>query len=817
MMNAMTRSVLLRRLPLLLLLLAALLMRLQGWFPFHAPDEDMILNMAWGLHVDPFPPGLSHGYPGYPPLFVYLIYLLSLLCRKLLVFMGVFASAGEFVHSPLAQSLTLKAGQVMIAFLGAWHVYLVWRIGREFIDARAAWLAGLVVAFHPDLVLYGHIFKSDLPLAVFFALLLWFVLRFLRRLETRDFYLLCFAAGLTTACKYNGAVEVLLVPVILWIVRKRLPAGRWRRLLLLSPLCGLLGFLAGAPHWIVHPVANFRAAWDFTVMNFQEYTFYDPLSSTYHFYLVDLWRTLGPVFAILFFMGVFLAFWRRRGDEIVIALSVLLYFLLTGASGFYSSRVILPLYGGVALIVGKTAFRDLLPLLERKYLRRAFTAAVFLVAALLCLGNVRDSLTRYNLWQSASTWDEALNFRREHIPAAFSLGRETFTPMLPGDRGRWDITDIGEGLFHGPQALPFLHTGLLTDYILTRSRNPEVKENLRSRLREYRVFHRVHKPRFSQWDGDILFWYRPHPQLLESRPGKREIALPRLFRQRTGGTLFYPLQPYERDPGFFRLQGPHWGKWILSSRPLSDLSLTLFSPEGDLTARFMVGGGEVSLTAARGTATGLLPAPRPLPFQESPAYRIEAELPADHPPAFLLVREVPRELPGEPLRFASPLEGEPPPLFSAASPPGWVKEFFRRTGIDLSLLAFTQEMALRDDAERSLSPFVSEWAPLVRGAYRWEIETEPLARGVPAAEPPPLGISLFAAGRFEQRELAWERLAAGRFAALLEIRDECVFLQARSGDLRQRNLLLLSLRFRPDYLRSLRLGLVRGVGRPEGQ
>jgi 4-amino-4-deoxy-L-arabinose transferase-like glycosyltransferase len=807
-------SILLRRfqLPLLMLiLLIAFLLRLQGWYPFNVVDEDAILQMVWGLHLNPFPPGLPPPYPGYPPLFIYLNYFLSLLFKGFLVFLGVFASAGEYLASPLAQSFTVKSGQILVALLGTLHIAVVWKIGREFFDQRVAWLAALIVAFHPHLIFNGHIFKSDVPLALFFALLLLYVLRFIRNLETKDFLALCFIAGLTVACKYNGAVEVLLIPIVLWAVRRKLAPKRWWRLLLISPLFGLFGFLVGAPNWVVHPVKNFLFAFRFAFFNFREYHFYDSFSSTYGLYVADLWRTLGPIFVLLFVLGILFVFLRRKKEEMIIVLSLFLYFLVQGSSDYYGTRVILPLYGGIALIIATAAFQNICSFFKKPLLRLAFTITVFSAASLLSLGNIRDSVSQFNLWKSTSTREEAWNFRREHIPSTFSFGREMFAPGVAGDKGKWDLFDIPYGLFHGPNALPFLSTGLLTDSVLNHSHNDILKENLRTRLQEYRVFHQITKPRFSPWDGDILFWYHPNPRFLAYRPGRKSISLPRLFRSHEGTTLFYPLQPYEKDPGFFSLEGSYFGKWILSSRPLGTISVTLFCPEGEIEVNVKVNSREIILKASQGIAGSVFSAPPPLTFQKSPLYRIEAQLPNEHPTAFLLVQEIPSVPPSETFHISSPLEGDPPALFSSEVPPGWVREFYRQTGINLSLLSMTQEVILWENPERSLLPFTSEWTVLSRGVYRWEMETEPLSKKVPGSDPPPFEIVFFSGNRLETRTLVWEKIDNGRYAVFLQNSDERIFLRVKTGDFQKQNLLLRRLLLCPDYLRSLRQGMIPRV------
>ncbi|MCX6555847.1 MAG: glycosyltransferase family 39 protein [Candidatus Aminicenantes bacterium] len=732
-----------------------------------------------------------------------------MLYRELLVFLGVFASAGDFLASPYAQSFVFKTGQILVALLGTLHIAVVWKIGQEFFDQRVAWLAALIVAFHPHLILNGHIFKSDVPLALFFALLLFYALRFVRNLETKDFLAACFIAGLTTACKYNGAVEVLLIPVILWAVRRKLAPKRCWRLLLLSPLFGLFGFLVGAPNWMVHPVKSFLFASRLAFFNFREYTFYGSFSSTYGHYVVDLWRTLGPIFVLLFVIGILFAFLRRNREEMIVVLSLFLYFLVQGSSDYYGTRVILPLYTGVALIIAKGAFRDLFSFLKNPSRQRIFSILVFSFALLFSLGNIKDSLTLFNLWKTSSTLDEAAIFRRDHIPSAFPFGRETFTPREAGDRGYWDIYSIPDfRLFQGSTALPFLTTGILADHILNHSPSKDLKEKLRFRLREYRTFHKISKPRFGAWDGDIIFWYHPHPRILAYTPGSKIYPLPRLISSFQRSTLFFPLQPYEKDPGFFPLEGAFFGKWILSSKPLAALSVTLFCPEGEIEAKVKVNSKGILLRASRGMAEFVFPAPPPLFFQKSPLYRIEIQLPDEHPKAFLLVQERPLVLPSETPHISSPLEGDPPPLFSSEVPPGWVREFYRLTGIDLSLLTLTQEVILWENPERSILPFASEWMVLSRGVYRWEIETEPLAKKVPGSDPPPFEIVCFYGNRLETRTLVWEKLDNGRYATFLENPEERIFLKVNTGDFQKQNLLLLRLRLYPDYLRSIRQGLI---------
>jgi hypothetical protein len=221
-----------------------------------------------------------------------------------------------------------------------------------------------------------------------------------------------------------------------------------------------------------------------------------------------------------------------------------------------------------------------------------------------------------------------------------------------------------------------------------------------------------------------------------------------------------------------------------------------------------INGRKISLKASRGIAESIFPAPPPLSFQKSSSYRIEAVLPQKHPAAFLLLQEIPAVPPSGPFAVSSHLEGDPPSVFSPVTPPGWAREFYRQTGIDLSLLSLTQEVLFWDNAERSLLPFASEWTVLARGVYRWEMETEPLLNAVPTGSPPDFEIVCFRGQRLQTQTLSWQKVSAGRYAVFFENPEKIFFLRVKTGDFQKQNLLLRRILLRPDYLRSLRQGMV---------
>jgi len=246
----------------------------------------------------------------------------------------------------------------------------------------------------------------------------------------------------------------------------------------------------------------------------------------------------------------------------------------------------------------------------------------------------------------------------------------------------------------------------------------------------------------------------------------------------------------------------------LSAKPLTNVSISIFCPAGEITAAVKLNGRENILKASFGASEIILPAPHPRAFQKFFLYRLEAQLPEKHPPAYLLFQERSAVGDGKGMDLSSTLAGDPPPLFSIEPPPAWVRELYRKTGIDLSLISLTQDTVLWENRQRSLLPFASDWMVIPRGVFRWEMAAETLSTAVPGNDPLPLVVEFFSKDHFVRQTLAWQKKETGRYEAFFENRENTVFLRIEATDLRQQNLLLQRISIRPDYLRSFQRGLI---------
>ena len=294
------------------LLALAFLLRVQQWENFVGPDENTNIETIMPLHDNPFPASWQP-YPGYPPFFFYINFLISWLFQKLLLFLGVIRFASEFVHTDAGRLLMLKTGRLLSAVWGTLLVYVVFRTGRDFFNRRTAWAAAMLAAVTPFMVLNSHIFKPDVLLALLMMTSLYFALAHLDGRKISDFFWASFFLGLAVVTKYNSAVQVLVLTVLLLLIRKE---TGWKRIcfrILPAGFGGLAaGIAVGAPNWVVHPVSGIRDAVAFVFYYFDKTTFYDPGAPSYLRYGADFIRSFGWPLFVVFLLGIVFSLAREE-------------------------------------------------------------------------------------------------------------------------------------------------------------------------------------------------------------------------------------------------------------------------------------------------------------------------------------------------------------------------------------------------------------------------------------------------------------------------------------------------------------------------
>ncbi len=790
---------------LALLLTGAFLLRIQQWDHFQVPDEDTITEMVWNLHGNPLPVGMTP-LPGYPPFFMYLNFLLALVYRKLLLFLGFIQFDSEFVHSGLGPLFTLKTGRLLTAFFGTALVYMTYRIGKDFYSESAGLLSAVLIAINPFMILNSHIFKSDILLSLLLATVLFLFLKFLQTVKIRFLFWGSFFLGLAVATKYNGAVQVLAVPVVLWLAWKKMGPELRRRALGSVLAGGALGFMTGAPNWLFHHVKSVEAAYKYAVSQYSGFTFYEQPLPSYMLYLKDFLKSFGWVFLLFFLLGILLAILQKNRYDLLIIVYLGIYFLIQGKSNFYGNRMVLPLLAGMAVITAKTLLEVGSGFLTRRArLRKLFLVLVWGWAALFSGNRIAESLRSYHLLQTTTTLDEAFFYRIHHIPPEFRTGSEAFTPRFPKDPGKWDLTDIRFQRFRGKNSLQFLSTGLLSKYILTRTKNQRIRTRISNRLRTFRPFHQIRKKPFSPWSDDVTFWYQFPPELGFIPAKNKAPDLPRIYiREEKNATVFLPLQPYEKSPCYGISQTGFYGKWLYSQDKIERLIFHLLNEKNPLEVVITVNGTTRKCFGPAGRIDVSIEGIKPRWLFDDFVYSLEI-VSAGKTPYCVAFEAVYRESgPDSESRIGPPSgRGEGiPELFSAHPLPEWEVGFYAQTGIDLSLLTFMNRTHLfRNDPDReTVEPVTSGFFPLTRGNYLIKIKGAPILADLPVRSKFKMKLAIAKKSGTEERSIEWPVAGSKETATFnLEIGEPFVFAKIDCEGMRENNFLVEDIVLEPDY------------------
>jgi 4-amino-4-deoxy-L-arabinose transferase-like glycosyltransferase len=795
---------------LLLLLAMALALRLQQWNSVNLPDESVMLKMTLHLFDNPFPNGNYPGYPGFPPLFLYFNFLLSFVCQKILLFFGVIQFPSQFVYSNLGYDFILKAGRIVTALTGTALVALAWRMGREFFGRAAAWLAALLMAVNSYLVFDAHIFKPDTLMALLLCASLYYALKHDRDAQWRWLILSSLFFGLAVAAKYNSAVELFFLLPAFLITCRRNRQPLWKPLLM-APAAMAIGFFAGAPNWLVHPLLNIGAAYRFVTYHYSSFQFYEK-KRVYSAFAKTILDGFGPVLFAFLLIGLLAIIFNRRRSVILIAAYVIVYVAILGNTSYFGTRMVLPLLPALALIIAHGLFYAVPPLL-RKFRRRwllLYHVATWALLAVYAINGSVENIRRFNLLSTASTYDQAIDYRFRHIPFGFSIARENFTPGFGGDQGVSDLLSLPTKLFRGPDAMNFLCSGLFTNYILEKTADPLLKSKLAHRLANYAIFERIHKPRFSTFDDDIAYWYKKPFWVQELNLDHPLAHLPPVFglppSELPSGTCYLPLQNFEKSPLAGKIAKDIWMKKIYSSQPLSRITFYILPNGINRWLHIAVNGKnrKFQLERSREIRTIVFEPVYPQRLHQDYIYSIAMAIEETQFPIFLVCAPEFMSAPKpvqETAVFAESQSDPLPDLFSTAKTPSWCREIYRLSGIDPMLHRFAQTERIFMNFEQQSSQDVDlEDFPLAAGHYLLRIKGQKIVAAQPLAASLKLkwhtiGLSKKESGEFN---ITLADMASGIVRPLAV--DELTFVQFSIQGQLASNFLIHELSIEPDYM-----------------
>jgi 4-amino-4-deoxy-L-arabinose transferase-like glycosyltransferase len=180
----------------------------------------------------------------YPSLTFYLHAAVSTGCYLLGASAGKWTSLATF--DPAALYL---AARVVTAAVGAWTVWLLYRLGAELESPLLGLTGAALLALHSMHVRESHFALADVPVTAFTTLAVLLACRAARVRSVRAFAWAGLAVGLAASTKYNGAIAALAV-LAAW-VSGRSPAEDRRSTLLAALGAMLAGFVMASPYAVL--------------------------------------------------------------------------------------------------------------------------------------------------------------------------------------------------------------------------------------------------------------------------------------------------------------------------------------------------------------------------------------------------------------------------------------------------------------------------------------------------------------------------------------------------------------------------------------
>lgn len=744
------------------ILTIAFFLRIHQWFNFLGADEIRIMGWVHDLHKDPLP---VHPYP---PLFLYINYLFSFVLKQITIFLGIIDFDTVFWKTDLGFVTTLKAGRILSSIFGTLNVYMVFLISREFINKNAALLSSAILAVCWPHVIDSHNFKSDILLSLLLTIVVYYSLKFSKSGSLRYLVIASFIFGLSFAAKYNGVFVVVILLITIFLKRKELKIIKG---LFYFSFCSLIGFLAGAPNWIAHPISNIKEMFGLLHGLTNELVWYDKFPSSYLLYGKNLLEAFGLLLMLFFLFGLVLSFIKKNRSEILISITFLFYFLMIGRESYLNYRAIHILFVLISIIIGKFVFSDIKTFVTRSSIRN--TIIVLLAASILLFTyfNLNKSYKSFNLLKAIASHatrekdgigkeDYSSFYAFNHLKKGSSIFREMWTPPL-SKLGNVvfgiDITRLPLKRFSKRSGFDFLLTSFRTNYIINKTKNRTILKEARKRLENYIPFHKIYRPRIFTWSNDVRFWYRKPDFIRKKTTPDSGIKLPRLiYSDKHNPAIFLPLQRYEKDPCAGKIQNGKFTKFLISKTKIRELNFSILSLK-KLKLNINVNEKSFSskLSGNKMIENIKLDNINPEIFKGIGLRRLwEVSLDEEgiKIPLFIykieIISSVRIEIPfvfapvyaeKVPLseKYTRPIINEPvksntPELFGNDKSPDWIKKIYRETGVDLILLSDINSLDLYSNNNNSTDNIDTGFFQLGEGAYSLEIDTEEIVPGITA-------------------------------------------------------------------------------------
>jgi len=532
---------------------------------------------------------------------------------------------------------------------------------------------------------------------------------------------------------------------------------------------------------------------------------------------------------------------KREKVDIVVSAYIVLYFLLIGQAGYLNQRGLLPVFVGASLIIGKLLFHDLKRIFQNrpKMLKLTLPLAWFIILA-FSINSFTVNQKSFNLLHTISSHpvrmieglgqsDYSYYYMKNHIPSHYSLFREMYTPPVTGYNKSgfwWDVTRPPIKRFKGEGAFDFLITSRLTDYILTESKNKKIKQSAVERVRNYMPFYRVYRPRIFLWNDDITFWYRK-PGFIKTRAKIDEtIPFPRLiFNDEENPTIYLPLQRYEKNPNFGKITNGKFLKRFFSTKKIKELTFHILTQNtknplyiniNNISKQiFLNQEHKINQVSLSGMKPDVFSGIAIRHFQEvsidqdaknTTVYLYKLEIttgdkrmncPIVFIPTFVNEKSGKSQKP----ILSEKLKEDIPPLFSRGKYPIWFRKFYKKTGIDLSLLTFINTQTIYKNPSFSTTDMVPSIFPLEKGHYIITITGSKIMENLPLTRNIQVKLLLQSNMNITETKtfLLTEKDTFFPFKISFQTKNQITFARLEITGLSQNNYIIQEVTLQPDF------------------
>ncbi|MCK4942499.1 MAG: hypothetical protein KAS65_02930, partial [Candidatus Aminicenantes bacterium] len=137
-----------------------------------------------------------------------------------------------------------------------------------------------------------------------------------------------------------------------------------------------------------------------------------------------------------------------------------------------------------------------------------------------------------------------------------------------------------------------------------------------------------------------------------------------------------------------------------------------------------------------------------------------------------------------------------PELFSDNKLPAWMKNYYKKTGLDLSLLTFIQTAEIFKNSENSLKNIHIDFFPISQGKYKLHIAGHKISEQFSAESQNTLEYRLFTSAGISKKSFKLNK----EFESIqIEINDPINFIEVDVRGLRENNFLIKRITLVPDY------------------